>query len=903
MPPNSGMTESEVDIESIPMNTSLSMTKLRLALLLVTLALVRDAGAQERIAGEAVVRKQATAMRVGEGAIRVDGRLDDESWRQAIPITDFVQKEPDEGVQPTEGMDLRVVYDDSAIYFGVRLHKSPERQIQAPMGRRDGVEEQAEYVMVALDTFQDRRTAYAFGVTATGVRIDRFYPQDDETNFDEGFDPVWEARTTTDDSGWSAELWIPFSQLRFNDLAEQAWGLNVQRSTPSINELDYWVAVPRTQKGWASHFGDLTGIVGVRPTRRLELLPYVAGASTVNANRDLANPFDDGRNLTSRFGGDLKMGIGPNLTLEATMNPDFGQVEADPAVVNLTAFETFFTEKRPFFTEGASLLNMSNVNNFFYSRRIGAPPVASVSGDFVDYPSTSTIIAAGKLTGRFSSGTSLGAIAALTDSESARVFDLDYGTIGKVRVAPRTSYGLVRVVQEFGVSRSTVSAMATAVHRNFVANDPLSALLPENAFSVASDSLLRFKGGQYELFSYGGFTYVGGEPGAISRIQRSAVHYLQRPDRTYARFDPTRTSLAGYKAGGIFERTGGRHWLWNVNTDFEPATLDTNDIGRLSAGDGIRLSGTLRYRETVPGRMFRNYQLSVSQNNEWNFAGMRQGGSARANLTLTFLNFWTATLSTGPNMRFLDGRLTRGGPLMRAPGGWLTTATLRNRASAETVWNGSLTRSIDELGGGRLNVNGGLSFRPGPRWQLSVTPAYTREVGSQQYVTSLDGGRPETYDRRYIFSFIERSTVSTQLRTSYTFKPDLNLDVYAEPFAASGRYYDFGELAEPRALHLRFYGTAGTTIALQPDGSRVVTDGTASFPLKNSDFNVRSFRSNVVLRWEWRPGSTLYIVWQQDREISETLSGRVGAGDMFRSLSAPGSNFFAVKTSFWLPVR
>lgn len=288
--------------------------------------------------------KQARAVRVANGTVHIDGLLDDQAWSRAVPIEDFIQKEPNEGLPPAEQTEVRILYDDSAIYIGARMASREGGSIQAPLGRRDGVEDLAESLMVSLDTFHDCLTAYAFGVTATGVRLDRFYPRDDETNFDEGFDPVWQAKTQIEDESWTAELWIPFSQLRFNEQTEQIWGLNLQRFTPTLNEMDYWAPVPRTEKAWASRFGELRGIEGIRPTKRMEVLPYVAGASTLNGDRDPRNPFDDGRNLTSRTGVDLKMGVGPNLTLDATVNPDFGQVEADPSEVNLSANETFFPE-------------------------------------------------------------------------------------------------------------------------------------------------------------------------------------------------------------------------------------------------------------------------------------------------------------------------------------------------------------------------------------------------------------------------------------------------------------------------------------------------------------------------------------------------------------------------------
>ena len=317
--------------------------------------------------------KQANAAWAPANTIRVDGWLDEASWQGARPISDFVQKEPVEGAPPGAPTEVRFLYDDGALYVGARMtSRGGLEDIQAPMSRRDNVD-QADYVLVCLDTYLDRRTAYCFGVTASGVRLDHYHPADNEDSRDQAFDPVWQAWVSVDDRGWTAEMWIPYSQLRFNSRPEQVWGLNVHRWVPARNEDDYWVAVPRTVQGWASRFGVLRRIEGVESAHRIELLPYLAGGSTLTGDRDAADPFDDGRNLEGRVGADLKMGIGPALTLEATVNPDFGQIEADPAVVNLTAFESFFSERRPFFTEGGRLI-AGGVNNYFYSRRIGAAP-------------------------------------------------------------------------------------------------------------------------------------------------------------------------------------------------------------------------------------------------------------------------------------------------------------------------------------------------------------------------------------------------------------------------------------------------------------------------------------------------------------------------------------------------
>jgi len=362
-------------------------------------------------------RHRADAVRVADGAIRVDGRLDDAAWPDVPALTDFVQKEPVEGSPANDRMEVRFAYDNAALYVGARM--SSAAPIQAPMDRRDNGD-QAEHFGVFLDTYLDRRTASAFGVTAAGVRLDEYFGSDNDEG-ESDYDPVWVARTSIDERGWTAELRIPFSQLRFTDRDPQVWGLNVKRWIPSRNEEVYWALVRRTEEGWASRFGDLHGISGIRPSRRIELLPYVASGSHVFGDPTPGNPFTDSVDVDGRLGLDAKVGIGSNLTLEATVNPDFGQVEADPAEVNLSAFETFFTERRPFFLEGINLLNNQD-DNWFYTRRIGAAPAGRAPGDFVDYPATSTILGAAKLTGRLQSGTSIGMLGAVTGEEFARTF-------------------------------------------------------------------------------------------------------------------------------------------------------------------------------------------------------------------------------------------------------------------------------------------------------------------------------------------------------------------------------------------------------------------------------------------------------------------------------------------------
>ena len=863
-----------------------------LALALISFFVAGAAAAQPAQDG----RKQARATRIAPDSIRIDGRIDDQAWRDVPAVTDFVQVEPNEGAAPADPMAVMIAYDDSALYIAARMHSSGP--IQFPLSRRDDGA-QAEYIQIELDTYLDRRTAYMFGVTAAGVRMDHYHATDDQDTFDNGFDPVWQAATQVTPDGWTAELWIPFSQLRFFDSVERVWGLNIKRWVPSTEEQDYWAPVLRTERGWASRFGDLRGINGVQPKQRLEALPYTAATSRVSGDRDSNNPFDNGLNLHPQIGADLKVGVGSSLTLDATINPDFGQVEADPAEVNLSATETIFPEKRPFFLEGDNRLH-GHVGNFYYSRCIGARPIGAATGDYVDYPRQTTILGAAKLTGRLASGTSMGFLGALTDEEQARVSV--NGVRSKVLVAPRTAWGIARVQQEFGDQGSLVGGGVYLMDRQLPDGAPLAAILANQAISGNADTELKFGDRAYALEAEVGFTYVNGTPAAIERVQRSTVHLFQSPDRPGVHFDPTRTSLSGLHLQAKFEKVGGRHWLYGSELQLESPEFEANDFGRVNYSSDIRFANMhLTYRETQPGRYLRAYSFTSSSEVTPYWGWDTQPKAFIANTAnLTFNNFWVAKATVTPHVRGEDIQLTRGGPSMLTPNGIEYQASLRNRTSAPTAWSGNVEYSDYEDGSIRRHGDASLSLRPSPQWQLTLTPTYTSEMFTRQYVTARPGGRPETYGGRYIFGSIDRTTLSTQFRVNYTLKPDMTIDVYAEPFAASGRYVEFGELDQPKTQALRIYGTNGTSVVRQPNGITTVTDGTSTVVFSRPDFNVRSFRSNVVLRWEWRAGSTLYVVWQQDRSSEDTFGDHVGPRDLFGSFSAPGDNIFVVKTTFWV---
>ncbi|MGI9077077.1 MAG: DUF5916 domain-containing protein [Gemmatimonadaceae bacterium] len=867
--------------------------------------LLPDSG-RARLPGTERAGKVATATRIRPKVV-LDGKLDDAAWESATPVTDFVQKEPVEGSAPTDRLEVRFLFDDASLYVGTRVVTSVcGRAIQAPVSRRDNIS-QAEHIWISIDSYRDRRTAYSFGVTASGVRGDWYHPMDSETHIDESFDPVWAAAADVNAEGWTAEMRIPFSQIRFNTGSAHEWGLNIDHWIPSRNEDVFWIPVPRNETGWSSRMGQLVGIEGIESGRRLEVTPYVASDATLTGNRDRANPFDDGRNLGARVGGDLKMGLGPSLTLQATVNPDFGQVEADPSEVNLSAFETFFSEKRPFFTEGSQLLE--GAGNYFYSRRIGARPRGRAEGSFVDYPGASTILGAAKLTGRLASGASVGGLIAVTSREHARIYNDESGDFGKTVVAPLTGYGVGRLQKEFGASASTLGLTLTGVQRDVSSDEPLGALLNRSAYSGGADVNWRINGGEYSVNALLGLSHIAGDSLAILNAQRSSARYFQRPDARSYHLDPSRTKLSGANGFLVLSKNSGKHWLGSLNGGFESPGFEINDIGRISTADGMSASGQVRYRETQPGKNLRSYGVSFTQENAYNFDHNREFAAIRTDANATFLNFWTLNFTAWHDFRGLNGRLTRGGPLTATGYSNVGIVALTNSFAASTRWQARVYYGKDEFGAITNRISGLVSFRPGPRWQLSLQPNYLLAQDARQYVATLNNGPSETFDKRYIFAFIDRSTFFTDIRLNYTLKPDITFELYAQPFAASGRYSDFGELSAPRTRLLRKYGEDGTTIQQQGDKSYVVTDSRvtdiegnpSAFTLPFRDFNVRAVRSNMVLRWEYRPGSTLFFVWQQDREGGRAFGDRVRIGDLFDGLSEVGTNFFAIKATFWIP--
>jgi hypothetical protein len=849
----------------------------------------------------------ARASRVNGTAPRVDGVLDDAAWRQAEPITDFVQKIPIEGAPPSVVTEVRIVYDNDALYVGARLRRPDPQAIRTSVTRRDG-DSDAETFTVSLDTYLDRRTAYSFTVSSGGVRGDAYHSQDSEDSGREAqFDPVWSARARVDSEGWVAEMRIPFSQLRFNASDAQTWGMQLTRNVADKAERLQWTLIPVSAAGFSSMFGRLEGIANIPPARRVELLPYVANELTYKANENAASPFVN--RFGTRVGADLKVGLGPNLTLDATINPDFGQVEADPAVVNLTAFEQVFDERRPFFIEGNELLTGRGQSfigrpTWFYSRRIGAPPHASVGGDFVDVPTNTTIAAAAKITGRLRRGLSLGALGAFTPHEYGRAFDISDDLTTRAAVEPPTTFGVLRLQQDIGTQQSNVGLSLTNLQRALGHTPSLQSLLTDHAVAGGTDWKLRYKQGMYEVTGWVGGSYVSGSRQALTRIQRSSAHFFQRPDQDHIHLDTMRTSLSGTSASLRFDKNAGRFSLGGIQLSMRSPGFEINDAGQMRSADDIDFNADIQLRDTKPNRYVRFFNFGTAMTAGWNFGGIRQNLRFSESAQTTLHNFLRLSASVARVVGSESDDLTRGGPLMGTASGMQYSASVSSRANMPTVWSARGSYQRDDFGGWNWSTGTTLTVRPASNWQASVDPTYSRVVDARQYIGTRAGGSSATYGNRYIFSFIERSTLSARFRLNYAVNPNFTVEAYAEPFTSSGHFHDFGELTAARANTLRVYGAPGTgTTATRSSTGTVVTDGSNSFTLPNLDFNRLSFRSNLVLRWEWLPGSTAFLIWQQSRFAEDARGQLIAPRDLLDATKAQGDNILVAKVSYWFGVR
>ncbi|MEX2111008.1 MAG: DUF5916 domain-containing protein [Gemmatimonadaceae bacterium] len=848
------------------------------------------------------------------GSIQIDGKLDESAWAAAEPSGDFTQSYPQIGAKAIDPTEVRILYDDVALYVGVRMIDSRPDSIAAQLARRDASGIYSDWLHVVINSYHDRRNAFRFSVNPRGVPKDVLHS--DDGNEDLNWDAVWEVATTIDSLGWVAEYRIPFSQLRFGGAAkgvERVWGIQVQRDIARRNERDSWSPWKVTDPGYVSFSGDLVGIVDIPTPRRLEIMPYVSTKVTREPG-DRANPFFRATDASPSVGTDLKYGLPGGLTLTATANPDFGQVEVDPAVVNLSAFESFFPEKRPFFVEGASIFSLGTIRGgpsygsqqVFYSRRIGRPPQRFPNAVYTDAPDATTILGAAKVTGRIGKWT-VGVLDALTAEENARTMDAS-NVRSTTPVEPMTNYFVGRLRRDFRGGNTILGFGGTAVNRD-LSDTVFTNLLRSRAIVASGDFEHRWKNRQYTLTGAFSRSLIGGSLPVVLDAQRSSARYYQRPDADYLEIDPAANLLYGSSAALGFNKSGT--WSYNATAKTVGPGYEVNDLGFMGRVDYRNLGASLNYNNNTPGKLLRAYSGGIGTNHAWNYGGDKIWTSVFTNGSLNFNNLWSMYFGGEYDPSHIDDRLTRGGPLGRQPTQWGSYLEIDTdtRKRLSYILYGDYYGDV--RGGYSSTVQIGFTLRPSSSIRVTLFPTWNGYHNTIQFVRAVtDPLATTTYGGRYILSHLRQTTLSATTRVEWTLSPELSFQLYAQPFASSGEYTKFKELATPGEEAYLVYGEdGGSTITPVPDaaGEKVVSytvdpDGAGaapSFSISNPDFRTHSLRGNAVIRWEYRPGSAFFFVWQQQRSDYVPFEGDFRPSREARQIFGRPSNVFLVKATYW----
>ncbi len=835
----------------------------------------------------------------------IDGVISESVWDLAEWGGEFIQRDPYEGESPSQETAFKILFDDNDLYVAIRAYDTAPDSIEKRLTRRDDIE--GDWVSIAIDSYFDRRTSFNFAVSAAGVKMDLRLTNDDEMDF--SWDPVWYVKVTSDAEGWVAEMKIPLTQLRFSDEKDHVWGLQVMRNLFRKEEFSIWQFIPVEASGWVSLFGDLNGIRDIHPKKEIELIPYVMG-NFRSYEKEEGNPFATGKDFGYSAGLDGKIAVTNDLTLNFTINPDFGQVEADPSEVNLTAFESFFEERRPFFVEGSNIYDYPltagngplSSDNLFYSRRIGRQPhhyPDDENGEYVKQPEYTTILGAFKLSGKTRNGWSVGILESLTSREQATI-DLN-GERSKETVEPLTNYFNTRLQKDFKKGKTIVGGMFTATNRMIA--DSSVDYLPTSAYTGGLDFTNFWRDKDYYLSVTSVFSHVAGSKESITDLQESSRRYYQRPDAPHLELDTNRTTLFGN--GGTIEggKIGGGHWRFGGWLTWRTPGLELNDMGYLRQADMIQQVLWGGYRIWEPFSIFRSLNFNFSQYSGWDFSVMNLYNGGNINTHMQFENYWSFGTGYNISAKSVSRSELRGGPAIWFPGNtgtWFFIETDERKKlvfdfSAHFSWGGQ--HSYRGIG-----VNPEISWRPLKSLQLSLEPGYQKAYRTTQYVTTEEYNGED----RYIMARLDQEILSADFRINLSITPDLSIQYWGQPFIFAGNYSEYKRITNPMADQFsdQYHVFTESEISYnEPDNTYEIDenqDGTTDYSFENPDFNFYEFRSNLVLRWEYIPGSTIFVVWSQGRE-GDKSTGNFNLGEDFDYLfKTRPQDVFLIKVSYRL---
>lgn len=857
--------------------------------------------------------KKITAYKLENQEIVFDGKLTEMCW-QNNSVHEFIQRDPVEGAKETEKTDVWIAFDDKNLYVAAKLYDSKPDSIDAGLARRDWYFD-SDWFYFFVDPYNDKKTGYYFKVNPGGAVGDGVLYNDSWDS--DSWDGVWEAKTCIDKDGWSLEMRIPFSQLRFKESDVMTWGVNFSRQIKRKNERTYYIMVPKKESGFVSKFANLEGLTGIKPGQRFEILPYIVqkGQYLVHKSND---PFYKSKQYKTTVGADIKMSIGSNLNLDATINPDFGQVEVDPAVINLTASESYFNEKRPFFIEGANTFEFGfggsnsyssfnfGIPELLYTRRIGRSPQGDVSdNDFVNYPGETRILGAAKLTGKISDNTTVGVISAFTERTFATIANKDLRTDEEVE--PFTHYGVLRARSEFDNGAEAIGFMFTAVNRDLRNNDLKNNLAKEAyTFGIDGWSFLD-KDKEYVITGAFAGSYISGSKEFLQSLQKRSYRYFLRPDATYAVFDPERTSLSGAYGRVMLNKQKGSFYI-NAALGAVTPGFEHNDLGFQWMADRINGHLLLGYFWYEPDNVFRYKKIMGAYARSTDFEGNTVSNFLWANTNFQFLNYWGFQAVFNYSLEAFGRGLTRGGPMAKYPSEWALSlsAYSDNRKDVQVSAHGSY--DLDKLGGGSYCSGLSVTWKPNPRLNISFEPHFEGYFPSLQWVDKFDDpAAKNTYNAHYVFADMLQHTLDIGIRVNYTFTPALSFQLYLQPFISAATYKNFKELAKTKTAEYTEFSKSGANITYDAENEEYTIDPDGSgaakaFTFSNPDFNFKSLRGTAVLRWELKPGTLLYLVWNHNQTNDEDAGKFVLGRDMGKVFRNESDNVLLVKFSYWFNI-
>ncbi len=869
-----------------------SIYSLLAALFLISVVSANNNPKDSLIATDNKPLRTYTTIRLLTAKPVIDGKLDDDCWKTGEWAGDFTQWIPKEGAKPSQETQFKILYDDKNLYVAIRAFDKEPKKISRKGGRRDLLI--GEQAGVNFDSYHDHRTGFEFSVTAAGQKVDLILTNPMEADFN--WNAVWYVKTGLEDSAWVAEYEIPLSQLRYSKDKEQVWGMHVWRWIDRLSEESDWEPQSSTSPGMLYLFGELHGIKDLPKSRRIEIMPYALG-KLKTFDKVPQNPFaKNGHSMMGNFGLDAKIGLSSNFTADLTVNPDFGQVESDPSVMNLTAFETLYEEKRPFFLEGSNIFKFELGDaNLFYTRRIGHTPVYHPelgANQYIDYPDNTSILSAVKISGKSKNGLAVGVLHSLTSGENARLSTNGIKT--DLRVEPLTSYTVGRIQQDYNEGTTVLGGIITATNR-FI-NDPYLEFQNQNAFTGGVDLLHQWNKKEFYLDAKIIGSAINGSAEAIRNLQLSSARYYQRPDVNYLHYDPTRTQLSGQ--GGRVKIGKGSKGLWRYSSEFNWRSpgLDLNDIGFMQMADLVSQETEVSYFVNKPVSIFRTYSAAVHQSNNWDYGLNYLYSGLFLTSKFEFLNQWMVSPSVHFRNEGYDNRVLRGGEAMRLPALWEGSLEFHTDMAKKFIISLNATKEAARNENYRNSfVQATVTTIPYNVLKLSASVNYSENMDNLQYVDTKILGT----DIKYILAHLNQKTLGATFRIDYNITPEISIQYYGSPFASVGKYSKLKEVTNPRATSYSDRFKLLNAQFVNNTYQVAETNEAPAYSVNNPDFTFNQFRSNLVFRWEYRPGSQIFFVWGNERTgWKNDSNSKVGTAITQLKDISP-TNIFLIKLSYW----